>query len=128
MSEYEKIIHLKVEFEPLKVYETLKVEYEVTFGDYAHPADPDELQINNVKRLSSLFTTPSVWADIYGPGIARGLLQDLVDTLLDDTAVRADLIEEARAHEQENSFYEDETFNDNADYLYDRHRDRSLEA
>ena len=129
MSEYEKIIHLKVEFEPLKVYETLKVEFEVTFGDAAimygdnaRPAEPDELRVANVQPLrSTLLTAPSEWDDIYGQGIFHGLLQTLVDNLLDDSAVRADLIDYARA-------CEDEKFYDDADYHYDRHRDRSLEA
>lgn len=128
MSTYEKIIDLRVEFEPLKVYETLKVKYEVTFGDApilygdnACPAEPDELQINGVKRLRSTLLPPSQWDDIYGPGIMRGLLQDLVDTLLDDSAVREDLIDYARASE-------DEKYYDNADYLHDQYRDRSLEA
>ena len=125
---YEYTTDLSVEFGPLHVHETLKVEYEVTFGAPArvrydendHPAEPDEIQINSVKRLRMTLTGPSKWDDIYGPGTARGLLQDLVDTLLDDSAVREDLIDHARAAEADKEM-------DRADYEYDAYRDRELE-
>lgn len=89
------------------------ITYTVTFGrpaDRTDPADPDELEIVKIESMQ---------IDSYGE--PESYLAPLLYALAEDEDFRESLIEHARSGGDDR----DEL---RADYLYDLHRDRSLEA